>query len=309
MTSPIGRRTPRVDGPLKVSGVAQYASDFHFPGMLYAVPVEATIASGRLTTLDTGGAAKMPGVRAIFHRGNIGKIFRSAQGQGFEGISRRTPPAIRRRYHSLLRPIYRARCSRHIRKRQSRGRCGSRHLPNGKAERRDRPQSGRRAANSYDTTFAPDQPRTEQTRRCRKALSQAPRSSSTRPTLRRLKHIIRSSCRRTTAIWEDEKLTIYEESQGIFNMQGVLAQMFGLPKENVRVVTKFVGSGFRQQAMAMDTLLAGCRSRAAVGQAGQTRHQPQDDVPSRRSSPAHTTTRPPRCHRRWKALSLKQDYV
>jgi len=45
-TSPIGRKTPRVDGPLKVSGVAQYASDFHFPGMLYAVPVEATIAAG-----------------------------------------------------------------------------------------------------------------------------------------------------------------------------------------------------------------------------------------------------------------------
>ena len=45
--------------------------------------------------------------------------------------------------------------------------------------------------------------------------------------------------------WDrDEKLTIYEESQGIFNMRGVLAQMFGLPKENVRIITKFVGSGF-----------------------------------------------------------------
>ena len=48
----------------------------------------------------------------------------------------------------------------------------------------------------------------------------------------------------TIAIWEDTKLTIYEESQGVFNLQGVLAQMFGLPKENVRVITKFVGSGF-----------------------------------------------------------------
>src|SRR5437868_8716683 len=39
-------------------------------------------------------------------------------------------------------------------------------------------------------------------------------------------------------------LTIYEESQGVFNMRTVLAQMFGLPEENVRVITKFVGSGF-----------------------------------------------------------------
>src|SRR5436309_13460455 len=91
--SPIGRDTPRVDGPLKVSGAAQYTSDFHFPGMLYAVPVEATIANGHVVKLDTGAAEKMPGVRAIFHRENIGKIFRSILGPGCEGISdeRRTP--------------------------------------------------------------------------------------------------------------------------------------------------------------------------------------------------------------------------
>src|SRR5713101_3365071 len=92
-TSPIGRNTPRVDGPLKVSGRAQYASDFGFPGMLYAVPVEATIANGRLVKLDTAAAEKMPGVRAIFHRANIGKIYRSVQGPGFEGImDERRPP-------------------------------------------------------------------------------------------------------------------------------------------------------------------------------------------------------------------------
>ena len=48
----------------------------------------------------------------------------------------------------------------------------------------------------------------------------------------------------TTAIWDGSMLTIYEESQGIFNLRGVLAQMFGLPKENVRVITRFLGSGF-----------------------------------------------------------------
>src|SRR5437867_12668557 len=92
-TSPIGRDTQRVDGPLKVTGKAQYASDCHFPGLLYGVPVEATIAKGKVTKLDTAAAEKMPGVRAIFHRENIGKIFRSVQGQGFEGISdERRPP-------------------------------------------------------------------------------------------------------------------------------------------------------------------------------------------------------------------------
>jgi xanthine dehydrogenase YagR molybdenum-binding subunit len=91
--SPIGRETPRVDGPQKVSGTAQYTSDFRFPGMLYAVPVEATIANGRVVKLDTAAAEKMPGVRAIFHRKNIGKIFRSVLGEGIEGITEeRRPP-------------------------------------------------------------------------------------------------------------------------------------------------------------------------------------------------------------------------
>src|SRR6266446_4208198 len=93
IVSPVGRDTPRVDGPRKVSGVAQYTSDFHFLGMLYAVPVESTIANGRVVKLDTAAAEKMPGVRAIFHRENIGKIFRSVAGPGFEGIcEERRPP-------------------------------------------------------------------------------------------------------------------------------------------------------------------------------------------------------------------------
>src|SRR6266704_397155 len=90
--SPIGRSTPRVDGPLKVSGTAQYSSDFRFPGMLYAVPVEATIANGRVLKLDTATAEKMPGVRAILHRGNIGRIFRATYEVGFEGITEEGRP-------------------------------------------------------------------------------------------------------------------------------------------------------------------------------------------------------------------------
>ena len=70
----IGVATPRIDGPLKVSGSAMYASDHNFPGLLYAWPVCATISSGTVTRLDTAGAEKMPGVIAVYHRENIGKL-------------------------------------------------------------------------------------------------------------------------------------------------------------------------------------------------------------------------------------------
>ena len=49
---PVGRGFARVDGPLKVAGVARYSSDHHFPGMLYAVPLGAPIAKGRIERLD-----------------------------------------------------------------------------------------------------------------------------------------------------------------------------------------------------------------------------------------------------------------
>src|SRR5262245_4116791 len=92
-TSPVGRDTVRIDGARKVTGLAQYTSDFSFPGMLYAVPVEATIANGKLLTVDASTAEKMPGVRAVFHRANIGKIFRSTPAPGFDRMSlERRPP-------------------------------------------------------------------------------------------------------------------------------------------------------------------------------------------------------------------------
>src|SRR2546423_3029643 len=91
--SPIGRDTPRIDGPLKVSGTAHYAADFHFPGMLYAVPVEATIANGKITRLETAAAERMPGVRAVLHRGNIGRLYRSVLKPDFLGLcDERRPP-------------------------------------------------------------------------------------------------------------------------------------------------------------------------------------------------------------------------
>src|SRR5208337_87740 len=84
---------PRVDGPLKVTGAARYSSDHNLPDMLYAVPVCATIASGTIAELDTSRAQSMPGVKAVYHRGNFGKLFRAAPAQGFSGIlDEKRPP-------------------------------------------------------------------------------------------------------------------------------------------------------------------------------------------------------------------------
>ena len=45
----LGSSVSRIDGPKKVSGAAIYTSDHTFPGLLYAVPVSSTIASGTIS--------------------------------------------------------------------------------------------------------------------------------------------------------------------------------------------------------------------------------------------------------------------
>jgi xanthine dehydrogenase YagR molybdenum-binding subunit len=61
----IGKPTVRYDGPAKAMGTGKYTADVHLPGMLYARMVDATIPHGRIVSIDTSAAEKLPGVRAV----------------------------------------------------------------------------------------------------------------------------------------------------------------------------------------------------------------------------------------------------
>src|SRR6266705_2726886 len=241
-TSPIGRSTPRVDGAMKVSGQAQYTSDFQFPGMLYAVPVEATIANGRFLKLDTRADGKMPGVRAIFHRENIGKMFRSTLGQGMESIyEERRPPFeddVVRYYGQYIALAV-----------------------------TDTFETAKAAADAVRVTYSKEKPNVEthleadddpdsvvitfgMRERVDSQRGDADAAFASAPVKLDQTYVTPAETHNpielhaTTALWDGTTLTLYESSQGVFNLRGVLAQMFGLPRENVRVITKFVGSGF-----------------------------------------------------------------
>ncbi len=241
-TSVIGKPQPRIDGPFKVSGTAMYASDFHFPDLLYAVPIEATIANGKIQKLDAAAAERMPGVRAIFHRANIGKIFRSVMGKGMEGICiERRPPFeddVIRYYGQYVAlavadtfELAKAAADA-VRVTYSKEKPNV--SPDLKAE--DDPQV-------VATTYGPEHRLQSERGNPDAAFASAPvKLDQTYVTPSETHNPI--ELQGTTAIWDGQMLTLYEESQAIFNMRGVLAQMFGLPKESVRVITKFVGSGF-----------------------------------------------------------------
>jgi len=61
----IGKPTERYDGPAKVMGKGKYTADINLPGMLYARMVDATIPHGRIVSIDTSAAERVPGVRAV----------------------------------------------------------------------------------------------------------------------------------------------------------------------------------------------------------------------------------------------------
>jgi xanthine dehydrogenase YagR molybdenum-binding subunit len=240
--SPVGKRTPRVDGALKVTGQAKYTSDFHFFGELYAVPVEATIANGRVVELDTTKAEKMPGVRAIYHRGNIGKIARTTLGEGFDGIADERRPAFEDdvvRYYGQYVALAVAETF----------------------------ETAKAAADAVRVEYAEEKPNVE----THLSEDDEPETVATTFSMRNRLQSERGDAdaafdkadvtldqtyvtpteaqnplelHATTAMWDSDQLTIYDSSQGVCNYQTVLAQAFGLPRENVRVITKFVGSGF-----------------------------------------------------------------
>jgi xanthine dehydrogenase YagR molybdenum-binding subunit len=62
----IGKPTLRYDGPAKAMGKGKYTADINLPGMLYARLIDATIPHGRIISVDTTVAEKLPGVRAVY---------------------------------------------------------------------------------------------------------------------------------------------------------------------------------------------------------------------------------------------------
>src|SRR4051812_26623271 len=64
----------RVDGRAKVTGAAKYSAEYAFPGLVYAVLVSSTVASGTIKTIDSKAAERAPGVLAVISHFNSPKI-------------------------------------------------------------------------------------------------------------------------------------------------------------------------------------------------------------------------------------------
>jgi xanthine dehydrogenase YagR molybdenum-binding subunit len=258
MTTYIGTATSRVDGRAKVTGAAKYAGEFNTAGLAHASVVTSTIAKGRIARIDASEALSVAGVIDVFTHQNRppmastdsaykddvapeGAPFRPLYNDRiwFSGqpvaLVVAEEPEIARFAASLVRVEY-----------------------DEEAYVTDvhRQREAAFALEPDENPFAPPKPRG--------AAEQAFAAAAVRhrgeyyvP----IEHHNPMELFASTVIFEpDGKLTVYDKTQGVQNVQRYLCSVLGMQPDEVRVLSPFVGgafgSGLRPQYQALLAALA-----------------------------------------------------
>ena len=235
----IGADLPRIDGPLKTSGVALYAADYHFPGLVHAVPVSSTIANGTIRSMDTSRAEKMPGVVLVLHHANLygGKnpgLFRMAKGGSGGRTSEARPPLedLTIRYWGQYVALVVAETYEQALAGAAAVQVDYAPIPVNVSTRLDDPQTAELPLHTEskrgdaEAAFAAAPVKVDQT-----YITPAETHNP-------------MEMHATVAVWSDPNFLLYETSQGVMNHQHVMAETLGVPRENIHVITRFLGSGF-----------------------------------------------------------------
>lgn len=225
----IGGGHSRVDGALKVSGQARYTVDHQFEGMLYAMPVGATIARGRLQRLDTTAAQAMPGVQKIYTRENIGPLKRVSD-KSKVSIDEKRPPLeddVIRYYGQYIALVV-----------------------------ADTFEQAKAAADAVRATYIDEQPDVSMALQAEEGQATDsergdPESAFEQAEVQ-LDHTYTTpvethnpiELHASVAVYDGDHYTLYETSQAVVNHKGVISEMLDVPKDKVRVITEYLGSGF-----------------------------------------------------------------
>lgn len=245
----IGKATDRIDGPLKTTGTAPYAYERHdvVPNQAYGYVVGAGIAKGRIALLDDSAARKAPGVLAVVTAKNAGKL-----GKGRFNTAKLLGGPDIQHYHQAIAVVVaetfeQARAAAQtIRVDYVRDK-GAYDLEKAKAtaiapKNEDPDSDAGDFATAFDT--APVQFDASYTTPDESHAMMEPHAS--------------------IAAWDGDRLTLWTSNQMIDWGVGDLATTLGLPKQNVRLVSPYIGGGFGGKLfLRADALLAALGARAA----------------------------------------------
>jgi xanthine dehydrogenase YagR molybdenum-binding subunit len=232
-TSVIGEPITRIDGKLKVTGGAKYAADYPIEKLAYGVAVPSTIANGKIARIDSAKAEKMPGVLAVFHHSNFDKLYRPAG--AFEELSRpgeSRPPFEDENiyYYGQFVALVVANTFQ-----QAQDAAANVHVTYDQKT----PLVLLNQATPSNTTLTNKYSRGDADSAFPKAPVQLDQTYTT-PTETHNPMEMHA----TIAVWNKDKVTLYESSQGVVNHHNVMSEMLGIPLENIEVISKFIGSGF-----------------------------------------------------------------
>ncbi|WP_375382254.1 xanthine dehydrogenase family protein molybdopterin-binding subunit [uncultured Sphingomonas sp.] len=252
-----GTPQERIDGPLKVCGIADFPGDMILPGMAHAALAVSAIAKGRITATYRDAAQSMPGVLLILTHEEvgdaIGPVGHLMEG-GWANSSWRPLASPDVRYAGQIVALVVAETSetaaaaaatlRFSYAGQSPvaslddPRCATQPLAEVDAEHHDRRKG------DFDAALARAAVRID--------------GQYTTP----IQHHNPIELPSTTCVWEDDRLTVFEPTRYIVAAQHGLAAQLGLQPGQVRVIAHFIGGHFGSKlALSQHTAICALAAR------------------------------------------------
>jgi xanthine dehydrogenase YagR molybdenum-binding subunit len=242
----IGTATSRVDGVAKVTGAAKYAAEFNVPGLAHGSVVGATIAKGRIARIDADAALRVEGVIAVLTHENRppmadadadwkdevapeGSPFRPLYDDRimFNGqpiaLAVAETPEIARYAASLVKVEY-----------------AQEAFVTDVFRQRDKAVPLKAPENPFEAMFAPPKTRGAPDR----ALAEAAVRHEAEYYVPMEHHNPMELYASTVIVGPGGRLTVYDKTQGVQNVQKYLCGVFGMKPEDVRVMSPFMGGGF-----------------------------------------------------------------
>ncbi len=240
----IGQPIDRVDGRLKVMGRATYAYEHDVPNAAYAVMVMSTVAKGRITSIDTKAAERLPGVVLVMTHRNAMKL---SNWGGQKNAPSGRPPA--RAIQALQDDLVR---------------YANQPVAVVVAETLENAIEG---AHLVQVRYAPEPHHVDLESRLAETYTPEKSGGGGDPSLShrgdmqagmsqadtRIEHTYWTPFEvhnpmephATIAVWDSpDHLTIYDATQGVFTDRGRVASLFNLQPDNVRVISPYLGGGF-----------------------------------------------------------------
>ncbi|MCK1292426.1 MULTISPECIES: aldehyde oxidoreductase molybdenum-binding subunit PaoC [unclassified Bradyrhizobium] len=252
----VGRAHPRIDGPLKTTGKATYAYEHHdvVTNPAYGVIVGSAIAKGRIKSMNLAEAQREPGVIAIVTAESAGKL-----GKGkFNTAKLLGGPEIDH-YHQAVAVVVAETFE------QATAAAGLLRIEYTPCEGSFDLEEALKAAPLAKDPNSPEKQGPPESRvgDFEAAFAQAPVKLDEFYTTPDQSHSMMEP-HASIAAWNGDKLTVWTSNQMIDWGRTDLATTIGIPKENVRFVSPYIGGGFGGKLfLRSDAVMAALAAKAA----------------------------------------------